>query len=429
MNTSKTAQFSTASMTTGSVSSSMTTGSVSSADGTTIGYLRVGQGPAVVIVHGSNESARSHTQLALALADAFTVYMPDRRGRGRSGPHRPGHSLRTEVEDLQAVLAGAGADKVFSVSIGGLIALEAARVGRDIRQLALYEPAILTAADKDRYTGWVPRFDEEMGRDQVAAAMITSMFGCDLAPPAFKIIPRRLLAAMTSAAMKKEDRQAVPGEATMRDVAPTLRYEGLLLAETAGTVSRYADVAADVLLIGGDLKRPAFLRPAFDAFARTLPHHRQAVFPGLDHGASGDPGPAEPGRPARRPRPGDPGLLQPAMNRPLSGPACSGQAGPPGWAPAGPPGSAALQRALVANGCAAATMRCSAAAPATPSPDHAQSTPRSSAPPRDGHASRRCPPAPSTSAAYPPQHPPAPRPGPRDPDHPRSQGVATESGE
>ncbi len=64
MNTSKTAQLSTA---------SMTTGSVSSADGTTIGYLRVGQGPAVVILHGSNESARSHTQLALALADAFAV--------------------------------------------------------------------------------------------------------------------------------------------------------------------------------------------------------------------------------------------------------------------------------------------------------------------------------------------------------------------
>ena len=252
-----------------------------------------------MILHGSNESARSHTQLALALADAFTVYLPDRRGRGRSGPHQAGHGLRTEVEDLQAVLAGTGADQVFSVSIGGLIALEAALAGPAIRRLALYEPAILTAADKDRYAGWVPRFDEEISRGQVAAALITSMFGCDLAPPAFKIMPRWLLAAMTDAAMKKEDRQAVPGDATMREVAPTLRYEGLLLAETAGTVSRYADVAADVLLVGGDLKRPAFLRPAFDALARTLPHSRQAVFPGLDHGASGDPGPANRGaRPA-----------------------------------------------------------------------------------------------------------------------------------
>ena len=76
-------------------SQGMTAGSVTSADGTTIGYLRTGQGPPVVILHGSNESARSHAQLAMALASKFTVYLPDRRGRGRSGPHQPGHSMRT----------------------------------------------------------------------------------------------------------------------------------------------------------------------------------------------------------------------------------------------------------------------------------------------------------------------------------------------
>jgi pimeloyl-ACP methyl ester carboxylesterase len=282
-------------MSTSKTAAPMTTGSVPSADGTRVGYLRVGQGPAVVIVHGSNESARSHIQLALALAGTFTVYMPDRRGRGLSGPHQAGHSLRTEVEDLQAVLAESGASKVFSVSIGGLIALEAARGGTAIHQLALYEPAILTAADQDRYTSWVPRFDQEMSRGQVAAGLITSMFGCDLAPPAFKIMPRRLLEALTNTAMKKEDSQAAGDDATMRKVAPTLRYEGLLLGETAGTISRFADVAADVLLMGGDLKRPAFLKPAFDAYARTLPHNRQVRFPGLDHGASGDPGPANRG--------------------------------------------------------------------------------------------------------------------------------------
>lgn len=296
MSTSNTAQPST---------TPMTSGSVPSADGTRLGYLRVGQGPAVVILHGSNESARSHTQLALALADAFTVYLPDRRGRGGSGPHQAGHSLRTEVEDLQAILAEAQADKVFSVSISGLIALEAARGGPAIRQLAVYEPAIITDADRDRYTSWVTRFDQEVSRGQVAAALITSMFGFDLAPQAFKIMPRRLLEGLTNAAMKSEDRKAAPGDATMRKLAPTLRYEGLLLAEAAGTISKYAGVTADVLLMGGDLKRPAFLRPAFDAFASTLPHNRQARFPGLDHGASGDPGPANRG--------GQPAVLAPAI--------------------------------------------------------------------------------------------------------------------
>ena len=40
----------------------MTSGRVTSRDGTPIGYLKTGRGPAVVIMHGSMESARSHPQ-------------------------------------------------------------------------------------------------------------------------------------------------------------------------------------------------------------------------------------------------------------------------------------------------------------------------------------------------------------------------------
>jgi hypothetical protein len=40
------------------------------------------------------------------------------------------------------------------------------------------------------------------------------------------------------------------------------------------------------------MKRPGFIRPAFEALGRTLPRSRQAVFAGLDHGGSSDPGPS-----------------------------------------------------------------------------------------------------------------------------------------
>ncbi|HEY2242130.1 MAG TPA: hypothetical protein VGI21_25220 [Streptosporangiaceae bacterium] len=41
------------------------------------------------------------------------MYLPGRRGRGRSGPHRPDHRMATEVEDLQAVVAASGAQSAF----------------------------------------------------------------------------------------------------------------------------------------------------------------------------------------------------------------------------------------------------------------------------------------------------------------------------
>jgi pimeloyl-ACP methyl ester carboxylesterase len=272
----------------------MTAGAATSADGTTIGYLRVGTGPAAVLLHGGNESARSHAQLALALADAFTVYLPDRRGRGLSGPPRAGHGLRTEVEDLTAVVAQAGAELVFGVSTGALIALSAARAGSGIRRVAAYEPALLLR-DVSRYTGWLGRFDRELAAGKVAAGLITSLHGLDLAPPAFRLMPRPLAQALTNAAMKSEDGKVGPGDVTMRQLAPTVRYEGRLLAETAGTLAGFADVTAEVLLLGGDMKRPGFIRPAFDALGQTLPRSRQAVFAGLDHGGSSDRGPANRG--------------------------------------------------------------------------------------------------------------------------------------
>jgi pimeloyl-ACP methyl ester carboxylesterase len=104
------------------MSTELTNAAAESRDGTRIGYWKTGHGPAVVLVHGSMESARSHTLLAQALADDFTVYLPDRRGRGLSGPHRPDHAARTEVEDLrdqgvlQAVLKDQSTTSAMSVT-------------------------------------------------------------------------------------------------------------------------------------------------------------------------------------------------------------------------------------------------------------------------------------------------------------------------
>ena len=68
--------------------STTTAASITSPDGTTIGYRRLGTGPGLVILHGAMESSQSHLQLAEALAGDLTVYLPDRRGRGRpaAGP-------------------------------------------------------------------------------------------------------------------------------------------------------------------------------------------------------------------------------------------------------------------------------------------------------------------------------------------------------
>lgn len=274
------------------VTSSMIPGSVESADGTTIGYLRTGTGPGLIVLHGSMESARSHSQLAQALSGDFTVYLPDRRGRGMSGPYPAGYSVAHEVQDVAALMAATGADMLFGVSASGPIALAAARTLPAVRKVALYEPALLPAGSK--YTQWLPRFDKEMADGKVAEALITSMFGLDLAPPVFRLIPRPVLARLTSMMLRSEDKKAGPDDLTMRTLAPTLHYEGTLLAEMAGSLDSFCALTAQVLLLGGS-KGLGFIKPVLDDLARTLPHVQRVELAGLDHGGSADVSPANRG--------------------------------------------------------------------------------------------------------------------------------------
>jgi pimeloyl-ACP methyl ester carboxylesterase len=209
-----------------------------------------------------------------------------------SGPYPPDYGIRTEVEDLDAVLAQSGAQMVFGVSAGGLAALEAARTRPAVRKVAVYEPALVM--DTTWPTDWISRFDREIAQGNAAAALVTSMYGFGLAPPVFKLMPRRLLESLTGMSMKSEDKKAASDAVTMRQLAPTLRYEGVLLAEMAGTIGTFAEVPADVLLLGGSKGLP-FLKPALDALAQTLPRNQRVEFPGLDHGGSSDASSTNPG--------------------------------------------------------------------------------------------------------------------------------------
>ena len=80
---------------------------VRSADGTTIGYTRIGQGPPLILVDGAlcSRSFGPMPKLAAQLAPHFTVYTYDRRGRGESGDTQP-YAPDREIEDLEALVAG-----------------------------------------------------------------------------------------------------------------------------------------------------------------------------------------------------------------------------------------------------------------------------------------------------------------------------------
>ncbi len=262
-----------------------TTDSVISNDGTRIVYRKLGYGPGVVILHGAMESAQSHMQLAKGLTDAFTVYLPERRGHNLGMPFVKEYNMQKEVEDLDALLTKTGTHNVFGVSAGGLICLQAALTLSFIRKVALYEPALIVNGSAS--TAFLPRYDNEIARGKIAAALITGMKGAQLGPPVFNLMPRWLMELLTTMSMKEEDKRAKPGDVLMRDLAPTLHYDFHLVAEMAEILKNFKATSSKVMLLGGS-ESPVWLKTALDALEKTLPHVQRVEFAGLDHGGSSD---------------------------------------------------------------------------------------------------------------------------------------------
>lgn len=259
---------------------SFTTHAVRSADGTTIGYRQLGQGPGIVVLHGSMSSGYYHLELAGALRDAFTLYLPDRRGRGLSGAYRDGDGIQQEVADLEAVLAQTGARRVFGVSTGAIVALQAARTLPAIARLALYEPVLFP--DAATASAMMTRYDQQLAAGKVSAALSTAMKAGQLGSPVMNAMPHWLLSILT----RPMANWAPPGDyIAFADLAPALHHEGHEIAAMSGPLDVMRDVRADVLLLGGS-KSSALLKSALTRVERAVPGARRVELPGLQHSAT-----------------------------------------------------------------------------------------------------------------------------------------------
>ncbi|QHW30505.1 alpha/beta hydrolase [Paenibacillus rhizovicinus] len=264
-----------------------TTDYVTSKDGTKIGYRRQGRGPGLVILHGGMQAAQNFTGLAAELANEFTLYIPDRRGRGLSGPCGENYGLQKECEDLEALLVKTGACYVFGLSSGAVIALYGTLHLPAIRKAALYEPPFEAGPVLNTF---IQRYEREIADGKIASALITVLKGLSLSP-LLNAIPRFLLQPLFNLSMLR-DGKGKQDDVPLKALVPTFHYDNVLVQETEGTLASYANVRTKILLMGGG-KSPAFLISVLRKLAEVLPRARSIDFPSLDHS-----GPDDGGKPA-----------------------------------------------------------------------------------------------------------------------------------
>lgn len=257
--------------------------SVLSRDGTSIGFRQYGHGPGLVLVQGAMGVAQHFSALAEALSDAFTVYVPDRRGRGMSpGLYQREHSIQRDVEDLEALLTKTEARNVFGLSSGALISLTAAARLSGIEKLAIFEPPLFSRHPFPRKE--VLRFEQAISEGNFAKALTAAGKAVQLVP-ALKYVPGWLLTFLINRVMSSEDKLPPGDYPTMRQIAPTLQYDLRIVSEVHGQLESWRAIPSEVLLLGGN-KSPAYLRADLETIAEILPRAKRVTLAGLDHGAS-----------------------------------------------------------------------------------------------------------------------------------------------
>jgi pimeloyl-ACP methyl ester carboxylesterase len=88
-----------------------------SRDGTAIAYWTTGEGPPLVLAHGSMGDHTAFDPLVAELRDTMTTLAMDRRGFGASGD-AAGYALEREFDDVAAVV------EAVAARTGGPVALE-----------------------------------------------------------------------------------------------------------------------------------------------------------------------------------------------------------------------------------------------------------------------------------------------------------------
>jgi pimeloyl-ACP methyl ester carboxylesterase len=238
---------------------------VTSVDGTPIAYWRSGEGPPLVLVHGTAADHSRWPPVLPAFEQHFTVCAVDRRGRGGSGDSVD-YAIEREFEDVTAVVDSFGEPAyLLGHSFGALCALEAALLTQNIRKLVLYEPAMDVTGEGLNPPAVVERLEvllEAGDRDGVVATMMREVAG----------VPPEVVEYMRSQ----------PAWQARVSAAHTIPRE--LRAEEAYRFDpeRFGDLRVPILLLSGS-ESPAIFKEVEKAVAEALPNSRTVIMPGQGH--------------------------------------------------------------------------------------------------------------------------------------------------
>ena len=247
------------------------------ASGLDLSAYMFGAGPPVLLLHGLAATKLSYLPLLPALAERYTVIVPDLPGHGESPKPKARYTPAYFAEVIRGLLDEVGVDQTAIVgnSMGGRIALEvASRLPTRINSLILLDPAAagLPFPLYARLLGLLPTGVGAVPvpwRKRIVVAAIRQLF----ANP--DTLPRAgyLAAADEFIRIYRKGRARVALLSAMR---------GLIADEPEAFYRRAARIEAPTLIVWGREDRLVPVRLG-RRLAKTIPHSQLVVLPGVGH--------------------------------------------------------------------------------------------------------------------------------------------------
>lgn len=243
-------------------------GSVHSADGTRIAFRRLGSGPAIVFVHGSVSTHTDWMPVARLLADRFTCFSMDRRGRAKSGEGVGAYSIEREYEDIEAVLAAAhvetGSDAFLVGHSYGAICTLGVAMRRRVPRLVIYEPPLPVGG---------PIAGENLAPYVKAIAEGDLDKAMELGLAAFPRMPAEAIAAL----------RVSRGWPRLRVMAKSWIRELEVMDAQTPDLTHYCSLACPSMLLAGSVSPEHPMLDAARTLAGILPGVRFEWLPGQGH--------------------------------------------------------------------------------------------------------------------------------------------------
>jgi pimeloyl-ACP methyl ester carboxylesterase len=238
---------------------------VRSADGTSLAVWVDGDGPPLVLLHGSLCDHTIFEPLVDELRDGVTTFSMDRRGFGASGD-AAGYSIEREFEDVAAVVEAVAARSggpvaLWGHSYGAGCAMGGTALTSNVHHLVLYEPGLGLAYP----AGSIEAIEEAVAAGDMEAAIVAVLVG---------------ILEMTEEEVGSL--RAIPRWPVLLAAGPTVPRECRVEDSWVYRPGRFDGIAAPTLLLAGS-ESPPVLNQATHQAAAAISDARIRVLEGYGH--------------------------------------------------------------------------------------------------------------------------------------------------